>query len=238
MNSIFEIIVSIISVIAGLTSGIITLFNYVISKKNEKTKLQKSEEKRFQQILSSDNIDVLGNYLDEIIGKFNIYEYSTNPKISHRVNTYIDRIQHYVGTIDEIKKEELPKRKPKIKDFTEKLPNEYQTILNELETGEHWNALARLRRHIEIFLKKIAISKGLLKEEFTSAGRLLSLLERNEIISKNSAKKLGYSISICNRAIHGLDVSLEEAQEAIYLAVNVLDTLRRELKSEQSNVTQ
>lgn len=225
MGILFEVIISYTSVIAGLISILTTLISVFYVKRGEKRIIQKTEEKKFENVLASDDIVVLGSYLNNVLGPINIYEYTASPKIAERLDKYLERIQAYIGTGDEVSKGiERPQTiEPDI--FSRQLSDEFGKILKEVRTGEAWNALARLRRYIEITLKETVKILGIPQEGVASAGRLLSLLERSEFINKNISGKLRYSISICNKAVHGLDISPQEAEEAIYLARAAVDEL-------------
>ncbi len=95
------------------------------------------------------------------------------------------------------------------------LDNQFKVILKEVRTGEPWNALARLRRHIEIILKNMARDADFPQQEYVSVRKLLTFLERTSFIDKEISSRLSYAISVCNKAIHGSDVSVGEAEDAI-----------------------
>jgi hypothetical protein len=51
-----------------------------------------------------------------------------------------------------------------------------------------------------------------------SAGQLLHMLSSKEVISEDIFEEFRYAITIANRAIHGEDISLEEARQAVSYA--------------------
>ena len=149
---------------------------------------------------------------------------STN--VEERVNKYLDKIQNFVGTTEQIPKEMGAKEVEAVEEPVEGFSEEFQTILNELRTGESWNALARLRRHIEIHLREIAIDKGYKERQLKSAGQILRLLYDRKYVDPDSYELLMYSISVCNRAIHGIDISEDEAEKAVFLGSKALEQLK------------
>jgi len=103
---------------------------------------------------------------------------------------------------------------------------ELQKALETLRSGEAWNALARVRRYIEVVLRQRVQQSSISSERPLSAGQLLNLLARKERLPAHVAEGLRYALAVCNRAIHGLDVTLEEAEEALFHAAAALDALQ------------
>ena len=139
----FELLASTASVAAGVLSVVSTLYAYFRDRKNEKDKMAKAQESEFEAVLNSSDINVLGTYLDETLGQFNIHEYTASTKVGERVNKYLNKIQSFVGTKEHISKELGPKEDESVAEPGEALSEEFQTIIDELRTGERWNALAR-----------------------------------------------------------------------------------------------
>lgn len=237
MNSGFQLIVQNLSVIAAVFSVIATLISLLITLRESRKKLKGIKDTDFDAVIDSSDIATLGKYLDETLGNFNIYEYSSNPVVTSQVDKYLDRIKGFVGTVDEIKiepEEPIPER-----DFygiNEKaLPDDFQPIIEELKTGEPWNALARLRRLIEINLRQLATESDFPEKKLKSAGYLLRFMERKYDLNKNVTGLLSYSINVCNKAIHGKDVSVGEAEEAIYSAAKTLPEILEFVTKSRTN---
>ena len=117
-----------------------------------------------------------------------------------------------------------------LREFTTKnesveIPTDIKKVIDEFEDGEIWNALARLRQVIESKLRQIGRKQGYKISHLRSAGQILHILGSREIIDPQLEGPLCFAISVCNRAIHGNDVPVEEANTAIMVAANVLDRL-------------
>lgn len=223
MNSFFPNIASYLSIIGGLSSILLTLINYLNSRRKATKTIEITEEEKLNKILATDDIKELGNYFDNSLSNISIYQYSTNEKVFNKVNRYLESVQEYVGITENIKKEIEPKIK-KLEPISKSL-DEFAPIKKELETGEPWNALARLRRHIEITLRNILESKDITLKRARSAGQLLELLESTSNINKSDAHNLRYAITISNKAIHGYDIQKNQAEEAIKHAEYALSRL-------------
>ena len=136
-------------------------------------------------------------------------------------------MQEYIGAPEDIERErkEAPPQPDLPPTLDSQLPHEFQPILQELRFGESWNALARLRRYIEVTLREKAEQADIPPEKVSSVGPLLTLLEKRHLIDPQIAYDLRYPISVSNRAIHGQDVSQAEAEEAIFHAARILQSL-------------
>ena len=229
MEGLFERVTTSVSLLAGLASFLSLVATVLASYSARKLKLKKAKEESLSLILETDDISALGAYVDNVVGAFTMREYATNSEVERSVDTYIERIQEYIGSPEEIDRERdvVPSKDiPPTSDS--QLPSEFHTILEELRTGESWNALARLRRHVEVTLREKARQADLAIGKASSVGPLLTLLEKHGVIESQVANGLRYPISVSNRAIHGHEVSQAEAEEAIFHAARVLQSLRSE----------
>lgn len=229
MDISIQLIISIISSLAGMLSLSATLKSFLKFRNTQKSKLKISDELSFETAIQSDDIKILGSYLEDVIGNFTIRDYATNKKIETRVNKYIEKISSFVGRTEDVK--DVPIERPKNlfenEPFWNKISVEYDDVLKELRFGEPWNALAKLRRHLEITIKKLFSKYNLQYKDIFSVTKQLHLLEREEIITKNDFENLKYSISVANKAIHGIDINEKEAEEAIYTSGIVLAELQK-----------
>ena len=98
----FELITSTTSIIAGLSSVISTVFIYLKNKRDQKNKIAKTKEEEFENVLSSNEISTLGEYLDNNLGHFNIHEYTYSKEVEKKVDKYLEKIQEFVGTSEKI----------------------------------------------------------------------------------------------------------------------------------------
>jgi hypothetical protein len=79
-------------------------------------------------------------------------------------------------------------------------------------------ALAGLRIEIEILANNLAIGFKLEPPKNHSVNSLLRLLRERGAITSEQMKLAQQILAICNRAIHGQDVTLEEALDVIDVA--------------------
>ena len=78
---------------------------------------------------------------------------------------------------------------------------------------------------MRIAVRDRAISLGFKERHLKSAGQILKIIFDRKYVAPNIYEMLQYSITVCNRAIHGIDISEDEAEQAIYSAVEALQHL-------------
>lgn len=235
MNENLENYISLLATVLGLISVSITAISGITNLIKQNKLLKELKKKELEVILDSSDILALGEYLDNDIGKLTISDYVDNSKLTKKVDYLISRLTQFVGTEAEIKseKEEQEKfeqehpAKDLIKDFpyTQKVSEEFDKIIRELYLGEPWNALARLRRYVEILLKNIGEENGIQAKKIHSVTKLIDILQRNQIIDANVANDLRYPIHVSNRAVHGEELKRGEAEEAIHHAAYAIQKL-------------
>lgn len=235
MNENLENYISLLATVLGVISVIVTAISGITNSIKQKRLLKELKKKELEAILDSSDILALGEYLDNDIGKLTISDYVENNKLTKKVDYLISRLTQFVGTEDEIKseKEEQEKfeqehpAKDLIKDFpyTEKVSEEFDKIIKELYLGEPWNALARLRRYVEILLKNIGEENGIQTKKVHSVTKLIDILHRNQLIDSDVANNLRYPIHVSNRAVHGQELKRGEAEEAIHHAAYAIQKL-------------
>lgn len=211
------------SVIAGIgVNGLIEAIRFLHERRNAKLKLLEAEESRFHAVLTSDSLEELGGYLDDVIGSFLVTEYSDNPAVKERVNTFLARLEEFVGKTTEISKPESPPALLEELSFRATPNSELRMVEERLLAGQTWDGLAALRRTIERELLSFAENLQVKLPKWPGAGRLLRVLRQEGVISDDAAASLRYAIDIANRGVHGLDVTGDEAFDALRHAIRGL----------------
>ena len=196
-----------------------SIYSMWIAHRSANENLKRAKKLRLQQVLESADLTEVGRYMDDVVGNFSLGEYVSNSEATQTIDACLVRLENFVGTNVE-KPAEATKAPPSSK--PEKglpsAPEEIRAALETLGAGEPWNALARVRRYLEIRLRDFARQNEAIGNQPLSAGQLVSLLTRKGLLEPQTESSLRYAISICNRGIHGLDINLREAEEAIHHA--------------------
>jgi hypothetical protein len=187
-------------------------------------KIKQINEERFRDALASESLAKLGSYLDTAVGNFSVAEYTENPAARERVNAFFAKLQDFVGLPEAIKeKREAP---APTEPLITPIPDvDLQKVEARIEQGALWDALAALRRTIEIRLIDLARQRGMSIPTHPGAGRLVRLLKEREVLSDDVAKSLQYAIEVANRGVHGLEVNTDEATMALRQAQTALRRL-------------
>jgi hypothetical protein len=86
------------SAVAGLVASLLTTaLRAVQAWRDARRKLREAEISEFQDALNSDSLSSLGGYLDGPIGSFLVTEYADNAAVKARVNTFLARLEQFVG---------------------------------------------------------------------------------------------------------------------------------------------
>lgn len=215
----------------------LSVWDKIRSHRAAKKKLHAAEAKSFEAALASDQLEILGEYLDTTIGAFDVSEYVANKEIAGRVDRYIARILSFVGTDEQIAKDEnvQPPMAQRTLDISaaveDHIEHPFDSFLAEVAEGEPWNALAKLRRYLEMELRNIALSLGFKERHLRSAGQIVRVLADKAGVDMDALQSVSYAISVSNRAIHGRDVSTAEAEEAVWNAAMGLRQLTDQLQN-------
>lgn len=200
-----------------------------LSAREESRKLARELE---ATALRSNDILILGNYLYDNIGATRISNYVRDDAVRERVTRALDGVLTFLGpeevriTPQELEEAEAasPTAESGERGYSgQSADAEMRRALQEIQYGEVWNGLARMRRHIEAQLRKLA--PDALINANISAGRLLDLMTRREFIPLGPAKQLRYAIRVANAGIHGENVDSSQAEEAWDMARTALAAL-------------
>ena len=225
MGASFELLAVLASVATGTLSVVATSLTLYQSRRDRQSKLDKAREPELEEILASSDLDTVGGYLDNVIGRFNVYEYVMADGVATSVDRYLEKLGSFVRTDAEIASaaesvgESLEVSEPV------GLTPVLQRALSDVRTGEVWNGLALLRRHIEVRLMSIAVEARVSVKPTWSAGQLLRALWDAKVISRKVYASLSFAIAMCNEAVHGGDIALGIAEEAVIVAAAALTRL-------------
>lgn len=193
---------------------------------NARKKLEQAAEAEFHSALASDSLHILGDYLDKAVGQFSVAEYSHNPQVRQRVNMFLARVEDFVGKTEDVRQSEAQLTVPVYSSvLAVATDEELESIEERVLGGAVWDGLAHLRRVIEQRLRELAKERELRVPERHGAARLVDLLRRNGVGDSAAWEGLPYVLNVCNRAVHGLEVSTTEALEAVRIARETLSAL-------------
>ena len=218
---IWELGFSVVAALLGNAAA--TLLRAIRASLEARRKLEDVKEVQFAAAINSGSLKVLGSYLEGPIASFKVKEYADNPDVRERVNAFFARLEDFVGARGEardyIAAPQLASLPPKLND------PELARVESQIEEGHLWDALAGLRRTIEIRLAALAVRYGISVGPGHGAGRLATILHQRGIIPTAVAEDLRYAIHVANRGVHGIEVNAEETVSALAAAARALEQL-------------
>lgn len=221
----FQALTLIVSVMAGLFSLAATSSSVLSAWTQRIKKLREAKHQRLGEVLDSSDLGVVGSYLDEVIGGFNVYEYVTAEDVATTVDRYLDKLKWFVSTDADIARAAKLAGGGADPEDAVGMSDELKTSLHEVRWGEVWNGLARLRREIETRLRRIAAREGYWADKTSSASVLLTAALSEGLIREEDYGWLASAVAVCNEAVHGGDVGRDEAERAVRVAAAVLGKL-------------
>ncbi len=163
-----------------------------------------------ESAIAAVDLQALGDYVYEMLGRIPIAEYASNPSARRDVSNALEDIERFLDN------EAVSPARPM------EPAAELAAARRARAEGDVWQALARLRTAIEVDLRERASRLDIDVPERAGAGRLLTVLENAEGLPSNAPGPLRYAIDIANRAVHGEPVPLAQADEAIHTAAHAL----------------
>jgi hypothetical protein len=224
MNSLFGRVVLTANVIAGVVSVSTTLISILFAWHHRRHVLARSEETRFQDLLEASDLRALGGYLDDTLGGFSVRDYAADSIIAARFDRLLGRLESFVDLRHD-GDSALPREEKADAVMAPAGISEVGNAWRDIERGELWNGLAKLRRYIELTLRDFLARNDIPVGELRSAGQMVRLAERRRLLSPEIATDLRYAIDVANRAIHGSDISDDQAREATFVAERALQRM-------------
>lgn len=214
-----------------------TIFAFILSvsqgvvAQREKQRVKKTRQRLSKtatgSVLQDPTLSELGRYIFQDVGSVTVRDYIRDDQLHGELPETLESIRRYL---------ELPsedQQGPEHTQARDRTPGGLERhdvpdfVLARIEEGDYWTALAWLRTQIERSLREFAHAHDLHVPEKVGARSLLSLLRGEQLISDDIAEPLDYAIRVANRGVHGLDVSLSETEEAILVAWQAWEDLRR-----------
>jgi hypothetical protein len=210
------------STIAGFSAALVSIGGVVTTWRAARAQTRLLNEVSEKRALESTDIDVLGGYLYENVGKARISSYVHDTELRGRVTRALEAITEFLGAEPTPEPgADAPAQGPE--PTTAELPEslsatvrgELSKSLNDIRFGEVWNGLARIRRLIEQQLRELNPEPQ--PNRPISIGRMLGSLARAGIISPGVEELLSYAIKVSNAGVHGQEVDAALALTRLWL---------------------
>lgn len=194
-----------------------TIAKHLFQIVEERRKLHAAREDEFLAALRSTSLADVSRYLNGRCGAFTVREYVTDTRVKKKVDSCLRRITDMVGTEEQLEtaaKDSRPESVPEIA-LRSGSTSQFDDLREMVFAGRVWDAIARLRLSIEQSLASYATRNELRVRKTVGAGALLRDLETASSIPANVVAALRYAIHQANRAVHGENMTAEQALNII-----------------------
>ncbi len=182
-----------------------------------------SDKFKFAKAIRSDNISQLGEYLEDTIGALKITDYANDTTVKRRIDEYLDHIIDFLNR--DIAAAEVAVSSQIVGMERLKQSDFAHQVTSDIDRGEVWNSLAKLRRHIEQILRDLARTQNVEVGRRSGVAHLIERLQQAEALDFLTAQELLQVVGIANRAIHGEDVPSEEARQAVSIGLSAVSRI-------------
>ncbi|UBH07054.1 hypothetical protein K8P10_002565 [Leucobacter sp. Psy1] len=97
--------------------------------------------------------------------------------------------------------------------------------VKDIEEGETWNALARMRRELEKVLGDL-LNASTANGKPRGIGRSLSIASKQGLVPESVLQYLRFPLSVANAAIHGEEVEAGTALEAVQMIDQAISRIK------------
>jgi hypothetical protein len=212
--------ISVLTAVAGF-AGVAVAFLQTFFKLRlgEETKeaLLAAQEPRVDQALRDGDLKGLGDYFFHNLGRLSLSDYADDAEARRIVSNTVRNVESFLDA-----DRPLVTGSPNLLSETD-----LRRAEADIATGDYWGGLSRLRRAIELALREAAGRAEVPAERMGATQLLRRLMRQQEAIPPGAAKALQRAIEICNRGVHGEEVSGAQAEEALALAADGLAALRQ-----------
>jgi hypothetical protein len=174
--------------------------------------------------LDDPDLERLTAYLWETLRPMPVSQLVSDGDAASEVQRYLAEVVAYVRPESEIGAESPTEAPPPPTERSKRVDE----LVHQVRSTETWNALAHMRRDLELRIKNALAADGVTIPKMSSVSRLLPIAVETGLLTTQDASRLHFASTIASRAIHGEDVMPGVAEDAIVNAYYVLDRLTQE----------
>jgi len=221
-----DILIAALSSVLALSTLVTAGVSRAASAVESREQLRRLKRVRVQDQLSNPTLAQLGETLVGGLGKTPLPSYVRDPQMRDEFRRTFNAIRAYVGTeavpIDSARTSQSPGEPQDTGSDSESVVRVLDGLhtadgtaaVHALAGGETWNALARMRRALEMALASRLSEAGIVLGR-GGAGSMLSLATRIGLLPAGSQGPLRHALQVANSAIHGEEARPDAALEAI-----------------------
>lgn len=198
--------------ISAVAAALVSLFQLRSQHERARASIDALDSNPEKDVLASSDLKTVGSYLFDTLGNVQLSDFVRDADLRRRTNVALERLTSFIGTEGE---EHLVEEAQPSEEAITGQPedSELAKAVHSIDQGEVWNGLAQCRRDLEIRLANAVF--GDQKPERLSVSGVVSAARRAGILSEDDEQRLRFALNVCNRGIHGEDISSNLALEAV-----------------------
>ncbi|WP_019180275.1 hypothetical protein [Microbacterium yannicii] len=217
----FEALLAVVGTVLSVVTVVLAATRSITQAAAFREQARMLESLRVSDVVETTDLHALGSLVVRDLGGTSMSNYVRHEEVRTRFRTAFNAAREFIGEVPERDSENLTEpaqaRVPNQAVWgDERLSQSGEKALRDVAEGESWNALARMRRELEIVLAS-RLDPSVTATRRMAAGQMLAVATKQGAISPESASPLRYALSVANRAVHGEEISADSAVEAILI---------------------
>jgi hypothetical protein len=213
-----EYVLTLVATAAGTLAAMATAILGYRAQQQTREAVRELETMAPTDAISPLSLSALGDYIYGTLGVVPIGEYASNPTVRADVARALEEIERFVYDTTSVAAGEPDDAAAH---------DSLAVARSALQRGDDWQALAQLRRSIEIELRALARQHGVSVPPRAGVGRLAQALREARVLSAEVAVPLAEVMQIANQAVHGEDVGPATAAQAFATGVQLLEKIHQ-----------
>jgi hypothetical protein len=198
-----------VSAAAGVVSAAASLAIGFIGERRQRHEASRLEDRSATSVLEEGDLQAVGDYLFNTLGAIRLGDYVADRSVREKTTQAIERISGFLGDPEGTS---TVADEPTDMDASETVEMVLLEAEKQARLGNVWNSLAAVRRLVELQLRDAFPS---IVGKRMSAGRMLGLVEQHLPPENDAVREMRPALAIANAAIHGEDITPEQALTAI-----------------------
>jgi hypothetical protein len=227
----FEAILAIAGIVASTATALIATARNIASSFAYRAQRRLLQSLRVREIVEAADLESLGRLITADLGSTSLPNYVRHAEVRASFRGAFNAAREFIGEAGEPGDDRAEDGRDAYDiDGTgetlgaEPLTERGRRALRDVAAGQSWNALARMRRDLEIALRSRLDQAGTDRRRM-AAGQMLAVAAKEGVVPSEAVEPLRYAISVANKAVHGEDVPAGAAVESIVLIDRFLKDL-------------
>ncbi|WP_224779316.1 hypothetical protein [Leucobacter sp. Psy1] len=219
----WDILVAAASAVLAFSAAGATAFTSRLRISAEKTQRTSLKSLNVEKVLAEPSLQDLGRLFVGNLGNTSLPSYVRDSETRRAFRRTFNVVVDYLGN-SEVEQEKVAPQS--LDGFSEVSPDTAAgKAVKDIEEGETWNALARMRRELEKVLGDL-LNASTANGKPRGIGRSLSIASKQGLVPESVLQYLRFPLSVANAAIHGEEVEAGTALEAVQMIDQAISRIK------------